>query len=87
MDYQIRCNTRFSWSYVYIMNHKRHEIWADSCQKLKEKVLKRDLPWDDAKAPKAKPVNVKSTYMGAISIEGSPASFRLPWCKSNYKRY
>ena len=49
MDYQIRCNTRFSWSYVYIMNHKRHEIWADSCKKLKEKVLKRDLPWDDAK--------------------------------------
>ena len=55
--------------YVYIMNHRKHEIWADSCKKLKQKVLKRDLPWDDAKAPKAKPVNVRSTYMGAISIE------------------
>ena len=87
MDYEIRCNTRFSWSYVYVENQKKREIWADSREKLKKKVLKRNLLWDDVQVPKVKPTNIKGTYMGAISHEGSPASFRLPWCKSNYKRY
>ena len=87
MDFEVKCNTRFSWSYIYTENKRKREIWADSVDKLKKKVLNRNLPWDDSKVPKAKPSNVKSTYMGAIPSEGSPASFRLPWCKSNYKRY
>ena len=87
MDYEIRCYTRFSWGYIYTRDEKRREIWADNVDDLKRKVLKRNLPWDDINVPKVKPTNIKSTYMGAISYEGSPASFRLPWCKSNYKRY
>ena len=87
MDFEIRCNTRFSWSYIYMADRRKREIWADSCEKLKSKVLGRNLPWDDDKVPETKPTNIRSTYMGAISHEGSPASFRLPWCKSNYKRY
>lgn len=87
MDYEIKCYTRFSWGYIYIKDDRRREIWADNVDDLKRKVLDRSLPWNDNNVPEAKPINVTGTYMGAISHEGSPASFRLPWCKSNYKRY
>ena len=87
IEYEIKCHTRFSWGYVYADNGRRREIWADNVDDLKRKVTARGLPWDDRKVPKAKRANVRSTSMGLISHEGSPASFRLPWCKSNYKRY
>lgn len=86
-NYRIECYTRFSWGYIYTINERRREIWAESAEDLKRKVLSKDLPWDDAKVPKAKPTKMRSTYIGAPFYEGSPASFRLPWCKSNYKRY
>ena len=86
-DYEIKCYTRFSWGYVYMLNGRRREIWADNVNSLKRKVLEKNLPWDDTRVPKTKPTNIRSTYMGVIASEGSPASFRLPWCKSNYKRY
>lgn len=81
MYYEIHCYFRDSWGYVYIIEGVLHEISADSEEKLKRKVLAENLPWDDAKVPKinprSKPAEPKS----------EPGSFRLPWCKSNYKRY
>lgn len=84
MDYEIKCYTKFSWGYVYEVNEKRRQIWAESIDDLKRKVFDKNLPWDDKKVPKTKPVRITRTY---VEIEPSPASFRLPWCKSNYKRY
>ena len=84
MDYAIKCYSKFSWGYVYTINNKTREIWADNIEDLKRKVLARDLPWDDSKVPKAKEVKITRSY---VEVEESPASFRLPWCKSNYKRY
>lgn len=86
-EYKIECYTRFSWGYVYTISKRRHEIWAESVEDLKRKVLSKNLPWDEGKVPKVKPTNTRGTYIGLISHEGSPAQFRLPWCKSNYKRY
>ena len=51
---------------------------------LKRKVLAENLPWDDEKVPKVQHENLRSK---PADLKGSPASFRLPWCKSNYKRY
>ena len=85
--YKIECYTRFSWGYVCNIDGRRHEIWADNADSLRGKVLEKGLPWDDKKVPKAKPTNITSTYIGLKVFEGSPAQFRLPWCKSNYKRY
>lgn len=87
IEYEIKCYTRFSWGYVYTIGNRRREIWADSLEALERKVLAKRLPWDESRVPKAKQVNVRSSYMGLMEHEGSPASFRLPWCKSNYKRY
>ncbi len=84
MDYEIKCYTKFSWGYVYEKNGRKQEIWADNVDDLKRKVLSQNLAWDDAKVPKAKAVKVTGNY---VEVEESPASFRLPWCKSNYKRY
>ena len=83
-EYKIECYTKFSWGYVYSINGKRHELWSDSLKSLKTKVFAKDLPWDEKKVPEVKPVKIRTSY---IEIEGSPAQFRLPWCKSNYKRY
>lgn len=84
-EYKIKCYTKFSWGYVYSIGDKRYEIWADNLDSLKRKALDKDLPWDEKKVPKAKPVKIRSN---CITLgEGSPAQFRLPWCKSNYKRY
>ena len=84
MDFEIKCYSKFSWGYVYKADNKRREIWADNLDDLKRKVSSKNLPWDDSKVPKAKEVKITGTY---IEVEESPASFRLPWCKSNYKRY
>ena len=84
MDYEIKCYSKFSWGYVYTFNGRRREIWADNVDDLKTKVLAKSLPWNDAKVPKAKEVKITGGY---VEVEESPASFRLPWCKSNYKRY
>ena len=86
-EYKIECYTKFSWGYVYSQNSRRYEIWADSIDKLKQKVLSRNLPWDIKKVPEEKPVKIIGHPIGTGSVEGSPAQFRLPWCKSNYKRY
>ena len=87
MDYEIKCYSKFSWGYVYMIDGKRMEIWADNVEDLKRKVLARNLPWDESMVPEAKPVKVTGTCVGLIEHDESPASFRLPWCKSNYKRY
>lgn len=84
MDYEIKCYSKFSWGYVYTIDEKNREIWADNVSDLKRKVLARNLPWDDGKVPEAKEVRIIGTHVG---VDESPASFRLPWCKSNYKRY
>lgn len=84
MDYEIKCYSKFSWGYVYKSDGKRHEIWADNVDELKRKVLAKNLPWNDCKVPKVKEVKITRDY---VELEESPASFRLPWCKSNYKRY
>lgn len=84
MDYEIKCYSKFSWGYTYILDGRRHEIWADNVSDLKRKVLSKSLPWDDSRVPEAKPVRVIGNY---VEADESPASFRLPWCKSNYKRY
>lgn len=86
-QYKIESYTRFSWGYVCYINGKRHQIWAENIESLKRKVLAKDLPWDDAKVPKVRPTPIRITHLGSIRSEGSPAQFRLPWCKSNYKRY
>ena len=82
--YEIKSYTKFSWGYVCHIAGKRIEIWADDVKSLKRKVLARGLPWDDEKVPEPEPVRITTHY---IEVEGSPAQFRLPWCKSNYKRY
>ncbi len=84
MDYEIKCYNKFSWGYIYIIDGRRHEIWADNVDALKRKVQAKNLPWDDSRVPEAKPVKITRHY---VELEESPASFRLPWCKSNYKRY
>ena len=53
-EYKIECYTKFSWGYVYVADERRCEIWAESLDDLKRKVLERNLPWDDANAPQAK---------------------------------
>ena len=85
MDFETKCYNKFSWGYVYAIGDKRYELWAESVNDLKMKVLARNLPWDDGKVPEAK--QVRSVPMASTASDGSPASFRLPWCKSNYKRY
>ena len=85
IDFKIECYTRFSWGYVYWKDDIRHQIWADSAQSLKRKVLSKNLPWDDSMVPEVKPTRI--TGVGLIAVDSSPAQFRLPWCKSNYKRY
>ena len=87
-EYEIECYNKFSWGYIYSHGSKRRDIWADSLEKLKEKVLAKGLPWDSEKVPEEKPVKIVhslNTRLG--SLEGSTVQFRLPWCKSNYKRY
>ena len=86
-EYEIKAYTKFSWGYVYTQNGRRNEIWADSAESLKRKVSAKNLAWDDRKVPKAKPIKVTLTHESEMIGEGSPASFRLPWCESNYKRY
>ena len=86
-EYKIECYTRFSGGYVYSVNSRRRELWADNVDSLRDKVLSKDLPWNDENVPKVKPTKITSTYIGLKVSEGSPAQFRLPWCKSNYKRY
>lgn len=86
-EYEIKAYTKFSWGYVYTQDGRRNEIWADNVESLKRKVLAKNLPWDDSKVPKAKPIEVSLTREAEMIGEGSPASFRLPWCQSNYKRY
>ena len=87
MEYKIECYTKFSWGYVFCIDGRRREIWAESLDDLKRKVLAKGLPWDEVKVPEAKPVNIRYSHVGLIQPESSPAEFRLPWCKSNYKRY
>ena len=87
LNIKLNATPIFPGDYVYSQNSKRGEIWAESSKKLKEKVLAKGLPWNSKKVPKAKPVKITSSFMGAGPIEGSPAQFRLPWCQSNYKRY
>lgn len=84
MYYEIKCYSKFSWGYVYDINGKTGEIWADNVKDLKRKVLAKNLPWSDNKVPEAKEIHITCSY---AEIDESPASFRLPWCKSNYKRY
>ena len=48
-EYKIECYTKFSVGYVYSHNSRHHEIWADSTDKLKQKVWARNLPWDNKK--------------------------------------
>lgn len=86
-EYKIECYTRFSGGYVCMQDDKRHEIWAENVENLKEKVLAKGLPWDDENVPEVKPTNVQGFSIGLAKTESSPASFTLPWCKSNYKRY
>lgn len=87
VEYEIKSYTRFSWGYVYTKDGRSHEIWAENEKDLKRKALAKNLPWDDSKVPKPKSTNMTATYIGLKEPESSPASFRLPWCKSNYKRY
>lgn len=87
MDFEVRSNTKFSWSYIYELEGKTHEIWAESVDALKRKVLSKSLPWDDDKVPQARPVNIICSHIGLREPESSPVEFRRPWCKSNYKRY
>ncbi len=84
MYYEIKCYFRDSWGYVYLIEGNLHEISADNVDDLKRKVLAENLPWDDEKVPKVQHENLRSK---PADLKGSPASFRLPWCKSNYKRY
>lgn len=86
-EYKIECYTKFSWGYIYSQNSRRCEIWAYSIDKLKQKVLAKDIPRDNKKVPEEKSVKIIGHPIGTGSVEGSPAQFRLPWCKSNYKRY
>lgn len=63
VSYEIKCNNKFSWSYVYVDDGRTCEIWADSIEALKEKVKNEFLPWDDNKIPKEKEIpKVKKTY-------------------------
>ncbi len=87
IDFKIECYTKFSWGYVYWNQDSRQEIWADSAEALKRKVLSRNLPWDDTMVPKAKGVNIQYGNLNYSDADGSPVRFRLPWCESNYKRY
>ena len=88
VEYKIECYTKFSWGYVYSQGSKHREIWAESSEKLKEKVLAKGLPWDSEKVPEEKPVKiVRSLNTRLGSFEGGHVQFRMPWCQSNYKRY
>ena len=84
MYYEIICYFRDSWGYVYLIKGNLHEITADNVDDLKKKVLAENLPWDDDKIPKVQQENLRNK---PPDFKGSPGSFRLPWCKSNYKRY
>ena len=83
-EFVIRCNHKSSWDHICSNGRKRCEIWAENVDELKMKVLGKGLPWDDEKVPEPEPIKIRTNY---IEMEGTPAQFRLPWCKSNYKRY
>lgn len=84
-DYKIKSNHQYSWSYIYSINGKYHELWDESKEKLKKKVLANNLPWDDEKVPKAKSFS-KTFYKSNQQVE---SDYEDPivkwWCKSNYK--
>ena len=83
-EFKIECYHKFSWGYVCSKREEHYQFWADNAEALKRKVLSKGLPWDETKVPKPEPIKIRTNY---IEIEGTPAQFRLPWCKSNYKRY
>lgn len=55
--YEIKCNHKFSWSYIYTKNGRKRDIHGSSPEDLKRQVLKMGLPWSDSKVPKAKDIS------------------------------
>ena len=83
-NYEIKCYNRFSWGYVYTINGKTRELWAESIDALKQKILSRNLPWEDKKVPKRKslPPTSWNTYLDDCTTRDVGN-----WVQSNYKRY
>jgi len=81
-EYTIKCYGRFSWGYVYKFKGKTMELWAESVVSLKNKVLSKNLPWDDEKIPKRKslPLTSWNTYNDDCTTQEVGN-----WVKSNYK--
>lgn len=82
-NFEIKCHSRFSWGYLYIIKGKTRELWAESIEDLKKKVLSKGLPWDDKKVPKRKSIPATSwnTYLDDCTTREEVGT----WVKSHYK--
>lgn len=82
VNYSIKCYSRFSWGYVYTIKGKTRELWSESIDALKNKVLSRNLPWDDNKVPERKSIPPTSwnTYLDDCTTQELGN-----WVKSHYK--
>lgn len=89
----------FSWSYVYIINGKKRDIYGDSLGDLKRKVLEKGFPWDDENYPeemitesKYDPENFPKSERewhykkSDITCEYEESIVLKKWCPSNKKR-
>ena len=81
-EFEIKCYSRFSWGYLYTIKGKRKELWSETIDALKKKVLSKELPWDDRKIPKRKSIPATSwnTY-----LDDCTTSEKGNWIKSHYK--
>ena len=81
-NYEIKCYSRFSWGYVYTIKGKTRELWSESIDALKKKILSKDLPWDDKKVPERKSIPPTSwnTYLDDCTTQEVGN-----WVKSHYK--
>ena len=82
-NYEIKCHSRFSWGYLYTIKGKTRELWSESIEDLKKKVLSKELPWDDEKVPKRKgiPATSWNTYLDDCTTREEVGT----WVKSHYK--
>lgn len=76
MQYEIISHHKGSWSYIYSKGGKKYEMWAESPEKLKTKVLNKNLPWNSYKVPKPTKRMTKNYY---TDYRSDPTEYYEDW--------